>query len=712
MKAKLFLLVGLVSIGLLSYSSSPPENENDVEKYNLLQKVIFEGLRRSHFNPKEIDDDFSKVAFDAFIDRMDASKRFFTSSDVKDFKKYYTKVDDQVNAGSIDFFTLVMERFEIRKQEAESAYMAILDNGFNMDLSEDFERDYDKIEFVGTSKELENRWRKSLKYAVLNNYYSSLKKQEKLNTDAEVKEYTEKEEELIAKSKDELIADAIEKVKKTQKNYYTNLNEEKESDFFSIYVNALLSAYDPHTTYYPPKDKANFDINISGQLEGIGARLQRAEGETKVSEVIVGGPAYKGGELEAEDIILSVAQGDEEAVDITNMRLDDAVQLIRGKKGSEARLTVRKVDGTTATVSITRDVVQLEESYAKSAIIEHDDMSSKVGYIDLPSFYSNFNDKNGRRCATDIAAELQKLKQESVGGLILDLRNNSGGSLSDVVEMSGLFIDDGPIVQVKGREGKPYLYEDHDPGVEFDKPFVILVNTFSASASEIIAAAMQDYGRAIIIGSNSTFGKGTVQRFLDLDKMVRSDFNSLKPLGSLKLTTQKFYRINGGATQLKGVEPDIVLPDNYAFMEIGERERENAMPWTEIEALDYPQWTDLGNTKDKVLGNSEGRIKENGTFSMIEKNAKRLKRQQDKTTHPLNLQAYVSERKLVETEAKKFDNLQKELEALKVSTLNADLADIQSDSIKIEKRDKWFEKLQKDVYVLEAINVINDISVY
>ena len=404
-----------------------------------------------------------------------------------------------------------------------------------------------------------------------------------------------------------------------------------------------------------------------------------------------------------------------EAVDVVDMRIDDAVKLIRGKKGTEVRLTVKKLDGSIIIIPIIRDVVILEETYAKSALVDRNDIAVKVGYIRLPKFYADFNKKGGRNCAEDIKKELIKLKEEDIDGIILDLRNNRGGSLDDAVKMAGLFIEKGPIVQIKSRTGKPTILRDRDPMVYYDGPLIIMVNSFSASASEILAAAMQDYKRGIIIGSAATFGKGTVQRLINLDGYLPKDHGDIKSLGTLKLTTQKFYRIDGGATQLKGVYPDIILPDAYSYIDIGAKELEFAIPWDEILPVQFELWKPEAKRSNKInrlKKKSSSRIKKNFTFNLIIENAERFKKQRDKTTYSLNLKKYRDELKKVNEEAKKYNRIQKEIPELSIHSLKSDLSVIQSDSSKIQRTQAWHITLKKDVYLFEVIAVINDMKTF
>jgi carboxyl-terminal processing protease len=412
--------------------------------------------------------------------------------------------------------------------------------------------------------------------------------------------------------------------------------------------------------------------------------------------------------MEDNDIILKVAQKGQPAVDIAGMRVDDVVQLVRGKKGTTVILTVKKKDNSITEIEIVRDEVQLEDSKAKSVILHLDGKINQVGYIHLPKFYSSFETEGGNSCAVDVADEVKKLKAQRVNGIILDLRDNSGGSLQDVVEMSGLFLKDGPIVQVKGRESRPFLYNDKDPEVQYDGPLIIMVNKYSASASEIIAAAMQDYNRAVIVGSNSTFGKGTVQRFYDLDRGVNG-LQDMKPLGNVKMTVQKFYRVNGGSTQLKGVVPDIVLPDNFLYIESGENEYTNPMAWSEITPVTFGQDVVMITNKAKIASASLSRINQSKDFDLIRESAGMLKENKDETRYPLQAAQYRAYMNKREEKAKKFENLFKnDVAGMRVTNLSADLPKINLDESNKARNEEFIKDLKKDIYLEETLNIMRD----
>jgi len=443
----------------------------------------------------------------------------------------------------------------------------------------------------------------------------------------------------LIKSFAELEKDAREKVLKRNDDWFRRLSQVEHFDRLTNFLNSIATYYDPHTGYYPPKDKEDFDISISGQLEGIGATLQEKDGYIKVVNIVPGSPSWKDGKLKENDLILKVAQADEEFVDIVGMRLDKAVKLIRGKKGTTVRLLVKNVEGTMQTISLVRDVVIIEETYAKSVIVQTDE-NKRVGYIYLPQFYVNFNEKGGgRRCSDDVLKEVLKLKNEGIDGLVIDLRNNGGGSLPDVVKMAGYFIKEGPIVQIQEKGGRKSVLTDTDPGMYYDGPLAVMVNGGSASASEIFAAALQDYQRAVIVGSEFTFGKGTVQRFLDLDQVVNSAHENNKPFGALKLTFQKFYRINGGSTQLKGVKSDVVLPDNMKYLDYGERELEHHLEWDKISPQEFELYSNPTVLKE-IEAASQKRINADPEFALIDEKAKKIKEIRDQTVVSLNFEKF------------------------------------------------------------------------
>lgn len=672
----------------------------DGKKDQVLMRSLVESLNEQHYAPQDINDEFSKKAFDLYLERMDFSKRFLMKADVEAFRMYENRIDDEIKDGTFKFFDLSYEVLQERMKEAQSYYQEILAEPFDFQKDEFVELDEEKRDFASTRDEVKDLWRKLLKYQVLSRVVEEQDKQEKAH---------EENDTVTIKSIAQLEKEAREAVLKNNDRYFERMSKWEREDQKEVYINSIVNVYGPHTGFFPPKDKENFDISMSGQLEGIGAQLREKDGYIKVENIVPGSPSYRQGELEEGDLIIKVAQEGEEPVDVTDMRLDDAVKLIRGKKGTVVTLTVKKINGSIQDIAITRDIVLLEETYAKSVVVENEH-GSKVGYIRLPKFYADFNRNGGRASAEDVRIELEKLKKEGVDGIVLDLRGNGGGSLKDAIDMTGHFIKTGPVVQVKGRYGNADAMSDRNSTVTYDGPLVVMVNHFSASASEILAAAIQDYDRGIIMGASSSFGKGTVQRFYDLDQKLVASEREYSPLGAVKVTTQRFYRINGGTTQLKGVLPDILVPDPYNYIEVGEKEQEFVMPWDEIPAAVYTPWKPSYN-EGKVVANSEKRIKKDETFQGIDENAKRLKEQRDDTYVSLNYEKFAEYQRKLDKEAEKYDDLLKTIETMKVYNMKTDIDAFEGDSVKLDINRKWLDKLQKDIYLNEAVNVISEMSI-
>ena len=679
------LFIGLCSFTVYQFS-----------KNQILLDMLMSSLNQAHYSPLKIDDEFSEKAFTLYLKRLDNNKKFLLQTDVDALAKYKKTIDDEITNGTFDFYNLSTTLINKRIQEKENWTKELLDKPLDFTADDEYEIDGDKVKFVSTEVELKAEWKKMLKYQVLSRLDDLLTNQEKAKE--------KKDSVFVVKSYDSLEVDARRKTLKANTDWFKRLNKITAKDRFSTYVNTITGLYDPHTEYFAPKDKKKFDQSMSGQFEGIGARLQSKDGILKVSEVIVGSPSFKQGELKAGDEIHKVAQGKNEAVDITNMDMDDAIELIKGKKGTEVRLTVKKPDASFQIIPIIRDVIEMEETYAKSAIITN---KKKIGYIYLPMFYADFTRNGAHRCSADMKKEIEKLKAQGVEGIVIDLRDNGGGSLQEVVEMAGLFIPKGPVVQVKSKAGSINVMEDKNSDVVWDGPLAIMVNHGSASASEILAAAIQDYKRGIIVGTQS-FGKGTVQSFLDLDQYLLPQFDTIRPLGSVKITMQKFYRINGGATQLKGVMPDVVLPDPYALLDIGEKDLDYPMPWDEIAKATYGEYKIINYEKAKK-GSAE-RLKNSAAFKLIEAEAKEIKTKKDDTKYSLKLEKYRAEQKEMRAQNKKYDALKADITGFNAELTSVDSDAMKSDTVKLNKEIKWTKNIRKDNYIFEVTNVMNDMK--
>jgi len=692
------VVLGLFAL-LFAFASCSFTESKDFETDNkdkLLIDLITYVLEKGHYSPKQLDDAFSIEIYERFIDGLDPLKRYFLEEDLKRFEAYRLAIDDQLKNKELEFFDLVHQTLVRRIEEAKTTYKEVLADPIKF-KSKEIEVDYDALVYVNTKKELEERWLDQLSLSLLPAYESKLEKF--------AREQSIEKEELDKKFLKEAEEEAREELIKTLDEYYTFIDELDRDDYFASFLGAVAETFDPHTSYMAPSDKDRFDISMSGKFEGIGARLQKKPEGTTIVEVISGGPVWRGKILEVGDQILKVRQEDGEAVDISGMRLDDAIQLIKGPKGTNVFLTVKRVTGVVEEVAVVRDVVELEESYAKSTTIVDD--NQKFGLINLPKFYVDFEDYSNRNAATDIKLEIERLKEENVEGIILDLRDNGGGSLQTVVDMAGYFIEEGPVVQVKASGNRKEVQEDNDASVVYDGPLVILVNELSASASEILAAAMQDYKRAIILGSSSTYGKGTVQNVIPLSNIIRS--NDLGDLGALKLTTQKFYRITGESTQLKGVSSDIVMPDRYAYVDVGERDQDNPLAWDRIQAANFTTW-DKQIDFDRVISNSNERLKANEYVSLLEEEAQWIKQQRDDHTATLGLEEYRKEKEELRERTERFKKLNDYDSKLSFSSLKYEEALFTKDSVLREKRNRWHKELARDLYVEEAVNVLKDLK--
>ncbi len=695
MKRNYKVILVITALSAVLWSFIPSEKKSDPEKDKLLLELLTMVLERGHYSPVAIDDAFSKKVYAKYLDGIDPTKRFFLQSDIEEFSKYELQIDDMIKRKDLTFFNLTNSRLLQRMEECRAIYEEVLAAPFDFTAQENINVDYEKLPYAKNKKELIDRWRKQLKLQAL----STITDKQKLEEDKKSKDasYRSKSFDLIEK-------EVRENSLKSLNEYFDFIQKElTRNDWFSIYINAIVERFDPHTFYFSPEDKEKFDVSMSGTFEGIGARLQKKNDAVEISELISGGPAWKGKELEAGDLILKVAQGKEEPIDVAGMRLDDVVKKIKGPKGTEVRLTVKKVDGSIKVISIIRDEVETEETFAKSSIVEKD--GKRFGIIYLPKFYISFENKENRDAYKDIAVEIERLKAQNIDGLVMDLRDNGGGSLETVVKMVGLFIPEGPVVQVKGPGRNPEILPDPDKKVQYDGPLVVMINNFSASASEIFAAAIQDYKRGIVVGSKHSYGKGTVQNVIDLNQFIRG--NSYGDLGALKTTIQKFYRINGGSTQREGVMSDIVFPDRYTYLDMGERDEESALPWDKIAPASYDP---LPINYDQIIANSKKRIAANAYFKLIDENAKWIYERKDDNTFSLNLNQFKKEMEQSDAKIKKFKVLLDYNNKLNFTSLPNEVSLFEKDSLLKQKRERWHEDLQKDVYIEETLNVIAEIK--
>ena len=692
----IILLTVILAFASCSFTSN---TINGSDKDQLLLQLISYVLEEGHYVEKDFDDQFSSNVFDSYIEILDPYKRYFLESDIKLFEKYRLDIDDQIKNYDLSFFDLTYEILVKRIMESKNIYTEVLSKPFDYKIDEVLNISDDQ-KFVENKNDLKERWRKTFKYYTLNNLNDLISENDSIKS-------------LIKDDKDfELkISDFEIKSRKSTLDLCNEIHQyysdKTRQDWFSDYINAIVYQFDPHTFYFNPEEKEDFDVDMTGNYAGIGARLQQKVDKISVVELISGGPAWRQNKLEVGDIILKVRQtGENEAVSIVGMRIRDAVKLIKGPLESSVFLTVKKVDGQITEFKIPRDIVQLEETYVKSSIVEK--FGSKFGLINLPKFYFNFEDYNERNSANDIKKEIIRLKENGIEGLVLDLRNNGGGGLKPAIDMAGLFIEDGPIVQVQSFGKNKEILRDRDRSVIWKGPLVILVNELSASSSEILSAAMQDYKRAIIIGSKQTYGKGTVQNIVDLNKMIKSNTNG--DMGALKFTIQKYYRINGGSVQLEGVKSDIVIPNRYSYIDFGEKEQDNPLEWDKISAVDYTPWNSNFDFY-KAIEKSNSRIQGSDYLKLIDDNAKWVKSVRD--TEDFNLNYFKYSNKIMSDEeiVKSFNELKDFKTDLEFRSLPYEIKLIENDSTLKLKRNRWHKNLSKDFYVDEALNVLNDLKI-
>ena len=658
---------------------------SDPNKEKLLIEVVKYVVEKGHYKSVDINDNISEKIYNNYINQIDGQKRFFLQSDLRQFEKYKYKLDDQLKDYDLTFFNLVFETSIQRIKEVKSYYNEIINSKFDFSSNETIDLDYENKTYASSKKDIKERWRKQLKYSTLD--VISLKLGDSIDI---IEEETRDESMLL--------------IKKNTDDFFQYVEEMDRDDWFANYINSFLNQLDPHTVYFNPDEKDKFDTNISGKFNGIGARLTKTEGNVKIVDIIVGGPIWKDKLLDIGDIILKVAQEDKDPVDIIGMKLDDAIKLIKGPADSFVTLTVKKITGDIQEVIIKRGLVELEELYAKSTLINKNDKN--YGYISLPKFYIDFSDKKSRNSANDVKNEIIKLKNNGISGLILDLRNNGGGALQTVVDMTGLFIEKGPIVQVKSTGNRKQVLFDKDPKIVWDGPLVILMNKMSASASEILAGALQDYNRAVIIGNEKSFGKGTVQNVIDLNRFIS---NSSYDLGAIKITTDKFYRINGESVQLEGVKSDIVIPDSYKYIFNGEKDEKNPLEWDKIDAAYFEKWNN-NDFVNKISLLTQSRIDNDDYYSLINDRAKWLKDRQLNKRISLNFNSYNKFLNQQRDKSKKYESLNKYENSLSFKLLKTEKQFIMSNKELLNSRNRWHRNLTKDLYVDEGVKVLEMLS--
>ncbi|WP_295236805.1 carboxy terminal-processing peptidase [Sediminibacterium sp.] len=699
------VLTALVLFGSLFIAFRSINGADSNEKIAQQQKLLNTVgalLEQQHYSPQKINDDFSKKIFKAYLNQLDGDKSIFTSADVNGVKKFETTIDDEIHGATIQFQPAVSTIYEKRVTETMLFYKDILSKPFDYSIDETVQLDGDQLGYTNTEAERKDRWRKKLKYYSLERFIDLQEEREKNKGKDSFKVLPDDSLELAARTS------VLKMMDRTFNRIKTTFTEEQR---FNSFINVITNTMDPHTDYYPPIEKRAFDERMSNQFYGIGAQLQQDDNGIKIASVVTGGPAWKSGAIVAGDVIIKVAQGANEPVDVSGYGTEDAVKLIRGDKGTEVRITFKKQDGTTKTVSLLREKIEQDEGLARSAVIMKG--KDKIGYIALPDFYANFEDKNGFKCSEDVATEVKKLKAENVKGIVIDLRNNGGGSLLEVVKMVGLFIKTGPVVQVKERDGRvdQQTWRDNDESVLYDGPLTVMVNELSASASEIFAAAIQDYKRGIVIGSSSTYGKGTVQRPIPFGRPI-DFYSSRTEFGAVSLTFQKFYRVNGGSTQLKGVVPDIIMPDSYEFLKIREKDNPNSLPWDAIPQTAYQPWQGIPtNNLTEIIKKEQFRISSDANLLLLQDNLKWLSKNND---NPINLKIdqFKQMQKQITNTVNQNNTLLKLKNELSVQTLEADKDKFfnNPDKNKGIRYQEWLKLLKQDLQIDASTTIIQELA--
>ena len=659
---------------------------------------LTDAMSEQHYAPLKLDDKFSEMVYQNMLNNLDDDKHFFTVADINKLSVFKKSIDDQIKLGRYDFldsaWAILMSRLNVLEPLIEKE----LSSPLNYKSSQSYLLENKVTKYKPNLEALKADWKNWLQFQTIDRLYRKIEDQENVK---------QKKDSTIVKV---LPFDTLELKARTEtlkfcKDWFKRWRKMDQKDKLSLYANCITEVYDPHSNYFPPEEKANFDISMTGKLEGIGATLTEKDGYVKVERIVPGSASARQGELKAGDLILKVAQGKADPVDVVDMKLDDAIQLIRGKKGTEVRLTVKKPDGSIHIIPIIREVVVIDESYARSAIVNF--RGKRFGLIQLPSFYADFAAQGrGRHSSEDIRLELEKLNQEKVDGIVMDLRNNGGGSLADAIDMGGLFIKEGPIVQVKDPSQRIQQAPDPDPEIQYAGPLVILTNTYSASASEILAAALQDYKRAIIVGTNTTFGKGTVQTMMPLQGGKSALFP--RGYGEVKVTIQKFYRINGGTTQLMGVIPDVILPDIYDGIEQGEKEMDYHLSFDKIPAAKYTLFSNPARAaiiKDAIL-----RTQKNEYFNLIKKRATDLAKLRKSYNYSLSLEGYKAQQKALKEQEKSFKDYKYKNVIDTVMALKMDIDEVKNDEVKKAQRLDWVKRYMKDAQLDESIQILYDWS--
>ena len=703
-KLKINTLLLFIPLTSLVFCFNSPKNDDD--KMSTIMVSVKNTLSYLHYSPKPINDAYSQDVYKHYFEMVDASKRYFLQSDMDEFAKHRTKLDDYLNQGDLTFYKLTIDRLYQRVDEIDKITQDILSKPINLQEDEVLVLEPKLKKNATNAKELSAEWKKYIKYNILQEMESLTAKEEmqKEKKDSVQKFNLKDTIKLEILTPEQKRIKATEEVKDLVTDTFRRFKKRNKMDWFTVYMNAYTEVFDPHTNYYSPKNKEDFDTQFKGKVIGIGAIIQEKRGYLYLGALTIGAPAWKSKQLTEGDKILKVrSKPNEDPVNVVGMLSDEAVRLIRGEKGTKVTLTVEKKDKTIRDVTMIREEVAIEDTFARSIIVNSQD-GKKYGLINLPSFNADFEDSRGRNASDDIKAELVKLKAQNVHGIILDLRNNGGGSLTEVGDILGLFMNTGPYVQVKDGNGKIQTLKNKTSAPLWTGPLVVMQNELSASASEILAGAVQDYKRGVVIGSPQSFGKGTVQTFVDLNRFL----NTNDDFGSLKLTIQKFYRVTGESTQRKGIESDVKMKDFFTYAEIGERYDDYALAWDKIPAVPYQASNYF--TVQAMQKGIEARLQNNKTYQLVQESAQWKEKLDKEESISLNQAKFSEVMKTRKAQIEKFKSLDKFSNGLKF-TLNPDeVLREKKDEAFAKKSQNWTKNLQRDLYLQEAVTVAGEMK--
>jgi carboxyl-terminal processing protease len=698
---KLLLFIPLTT---LAFCFNSPKDDD--QKMSTIMISVKNTLSYLHYSPKPMNEAFSQDVYKQYFEMVDPSKRYFLASDMKDFSQYKTKLADYLTNGDLTFYKATVDRLYQRVDEIDLMTQDIFTKPINLDENDSLIIEPKEKVNPANKEEQYKEWKRYIKYNILQEMATLTDKEQaqKEKKDSVQKFHLKDTIKLETLTPEAKKIKATKEVKDLVTDTFRRFKKRKKMNWFTVYMNAYTQVFDPHSNYFSPKDKEDFDSSFSGQFIGIGAIIQEKKGNIYLGELVTGAPAWKSKQLSEGDKLLKIrSQPNQDAVNVVGMLADEAVQLIRGKKGTPVTLTVEKKDKSIKDVTLIRDEITIEDTFARGLSIQYKN-GKKYGYINLPSFNANFNDPKGRNASDDIKAELIKLKAQKVDGIILDLRNNGGGSLTEVGDIMGLFMNGGAYVQVKDGDGKIQTLKDKSTSPIWTGPLVIMQNELSASASEILTGAMQDYGRAVIIGSPQSYGKGTVQTFVDLNRFL----NTSDDYGSLKLTIQKFYRITGESTQIKGVNSDISLKDFFTGSEIGERFSDYALPWDKIPATSF-QKMNIFNVA-ALQKASEERIKNNANYKLLQESTDwkdKLDKEKSITLNENKFMALMEKRK---AELKVFKPLEKYDNKLSFIINPDEVLKEKTDTTFAKKTKAWTKNLSRDFYLDEAVNIVSEMK--